>query len=349
MSGLVSGVAVSLLVDDGGDAPAAQTQATPDPAPARTPEETITRVAEAAMASVVTVLNEGEPRVEDGLTVTTVNGGSGVIIDSRGFVVTNEHVVNAPGTLSVLLPNGEQRPAVLVSDDAPFTDLAVLQIPEGGLSALPFGDSASLQVGQTVLAVGSALYEFGNSVSSGIVSGLGRRYLREGIYMEDLIQTDAAINTGNSGGPLVTLDGRMVGLIANVVRRIDGAENVHGISFAISTRTIAPILDSILRTGSFPRPYFGVEHLDLDVPTAANLGVPVSEGALVQSVFEASPAAQAGIEPGDVILSVGDAEISGGFTFLNTLTLVAPDARVPVALLRGEDVMQVSVQLVPRP
>ena len=305
-------------------------------------------MAAAASASVVTVYNEGEPRVENGLTVTTVNSGSGVVVDSGGFVVTNEHVVHAPGTLSVLLSNGEQRPAIVVSHDAPFTDLAVLQIPEGGLSALAFGDSATLQVGQTVLAIGSALYEFGNSVSAGIVSGLERRYLREGIYMEDLIQTDAAINTGNSGGPLVTLDGRMVGLIANVVRRIDGAENVQGISFAISTRTMAPILDSILRTGSFPRPYFGIEHLDLDVPTAAELGVSVSRGALVQGVLEGSPAAQAGIEQGDVILSVGGAEITEGFTFLNTLTLVASDERVPVALLRGEDVMQISVQLVPR-
>jgi S1-C subfamily serine protease len=224
----------------------------------------------------------------------------------------------------------------------------VLQIPEGGLSALAFGDSATLQVGQTVLAIGSALYEFGNSVTSGIVSGLQRRYLREGIYMEDLIQTDAAINTGNSGGPLVTLDGRMVGLVSNVVRRIEGAENVHGISFAISTRTMAPILDSILRTGSFPRPYFGVEHLDLDVPTAAQLGLSTSQGALVQGVLADSPAAQAGIQQGDVILSVDGAEINEGFTFLNTLAILAPDEQVPVSLLRGQDVVQVSVQLVPR-
>ena len=332
------------------DAQPAAVAATTGPSPTRTltPEETITRVAEAAVASVVTVLNEGETRVENGLAVSTVNSGSGIIIDPAGFVVTNEHVVHEPGTLSVVLSNGEQRPAILISHDAPFTDFAVLQIPEGGLSALAFGDSAELNVGQTVLAVGSALYEFGNSVSYGIVSGLERRYLREGIYMEDLIQTDAAINTGNSGGPLVTLDGRMVGMVSNVVRTVGGAENVHGISFAISTRTMAPIIDSILRTGSFPRPYFGIEQLDLDVPTAAELGLPVPTGALVQSVIAGSPAADAGIQEGDVILAVGGAEISDGFTFLNTLALVAPDERVPVDLLRGEDVMQISVQLVPR-
>jgi S1-C subfamily serine protease len=111
---------------------------------------------------------------------------------------------------------------------------------------------------------------------------------------------------------------------------------------------MAPIIDSILRTGSFPRPYFGIEQLDLDVPTAAELGLPVPTGALVQSVIAGSPAADAGIQEGDVILAVGGAEISDGFTFLNTLALVAPDERVPVDLLRGEDVMQISVQLVPR-
>jgi len=350
VSGLASGALVAVLMDGNDDPASVAVAPTAGPSPARTltPEETITRVAEAAARSVVTVFNEGEARVENGLTVSTVNSGSGVIIDPAGFVVTNEHVVHEPGTLSVVLSNGEQRPAILVSHDAPFTDLAVLQIPEGGLSALPFGDSGALDVGQTVLAVGSALYEYGNSVTYGIVSGIERRYLREGIYMEDLIQTDAAINTGNSGGPLVTLDGRMVGMVSNVVRTVGALENVHGISFAISTRTMAPIIDSILSTGSFPRPYFGIEHLDLDVPTAAELGLQVPRGALVQSVIAGSPAADAGIAEGDVILAVADAEISEAFTFLNTLTRVAPDERVPVTLLRGEDVMQLAVQLVPR-
>ncbi len=337
-------------MDNGDSASHADASPTRSPSPTRTltPEETMVKVAEAAKASVVTVFNEGETRIENGLEVQTVNSGSGVIIDSTGFVLTNEHVVHEPGTLSVVLNNGEQRPAILVSQDAPFTDLAILQIPDGGLTALPIGDSANLQAGQPVFAIGSALYEYGNSVTSGVVSGLERRYLREGIYMEDLIQTDAAVNTGNSGGPLVTMDGRMVGLVSNVVRSVNGIENVQGIAFAISTRTIVPIIDSILRTGSYPRPYFGIQQLDLDVPTAAGLGLPVSQGALVQGVDGGSPAEDAGIQEGDVILSVGGVDITENYTFLNTLTLVAPDDRIPVELLRGGDVMQISVQLVPR-
>jgi 2-alkenal reductase len=199
-----------------------------------------------------------------------------------------------------------------------------------------------------VIAIGSALFEYDNSVTVGVVSGLGRRYLREGIFMEDLIQTDAAINTGNSGGPLITLDGRVVGLVSNVVRRIAGFENIQGISFAISSRTMAPILDSIKRSGSFPRPYFGVEHLDLDVPTATQMGLGTPEGALVQQVFPGSPAAGAGIRAGDVILVLGNSEVNEGYTFLNALSVVAPNARVPVRLLRGETVVDVAVQLVPR-
>ena len=111
---------------------------------------------------------------------------------------------------------------------------------------------------------------------------------------------------------------------------------------------MAPLLDSILRTGGFPRPYTGIEHLDLDVPTAASLGLPVPVGALVESVEAGSPAADAGIMEGDIILALGGAEISEAYTFLNALRAVAPDERIPVELLRGEDVMQISVQLVPR-
>lgn len=350
LSGLASGAVVAVLTDNGGTTPSQAAEGTRSPSPTRTltPEETLTRVAETASNSVVTVVNEGDTRVENGLSVQTVNSGSGVIIDSAGFILTNEHVVHEPGTLSVVLNNGEQRPAKLISQDAPFTDLAVLQIPEGGLTALTLGDSANLHVGQSVLAIGSALYEYDNSVTSGIVSGLGRRYLRNGIFMEDLIQTDAAVNTGNSGGPLITSDGRMVGLVSNVVRSVNGFENVQGIAFAISTRTIVPIVDAILSNGSFPRPYFGVDQLDLDVPTAAQMNLPVSQGALVQSVEAGSPAEQAGIQQGDIILNLGGSDISEEFTYLNALAIVAPDDRIPVTLLRNGETMQISVQLVPR-
>lgn len=350
VAGAVSGSIVALLMDDSGDA-ASTEQSLTQPSPTRSaePDENIIEVAARAMPSVVTIINQGEVMInEDGLAVEPLNSGSGVIVDEAGFIITNEHVVSAPGSLSVVLDSGEQRPAVLVSHDAPFTDLAVLQIPQGGLRALPFGDSDQLEVGQTVLAIGSALFEYRNSITTGIISGVDRRYLRQGIFLEDLIQTDAAINTGNSGGPLVTLDGRMVGLVSNVVRSIGEFENVQGISFAISSRTIAPIVEAILTRGAYPRPYFGIEHRDLDVPSANELGLPTSQGALVEEVFPASPAAEAGVEPGDIVLAVGENEIDENFTFLNALAEVGAADRVPVQLLRNDEVVQLSLQLAPR-
>jgi S1-C subfamily serine protease len=347
IAGVASGATVSFLARDDAEPAAA---ASPSPPPRATPgDAAVVQAASRALPAVVTIINQGAVRLgEDGLAVESVSSGSGVIFDAAGFIVTNEHVVREPGTLSVVLNNGEQRPAVLVSHDAPFTDLAVLRIPEGGLSPLPLGDSAQLQLGQTVLAVGSALFEYRNSVSIGIVSGLERRYLRQGIYMEDLIQTDAAVNTGNSGGPLVTLDGRMVGLVSNVVRRIAGFENVQGISFAISSRTMAPILESIRTRGYHPRPYFGIEHIDLDVLTAFELGTLADRGALVEDVYADSPASSAGLERGDIVLAVGPYELGEDFTFLNALALLQPDQRVQVHALRGGDVQAFTVQLVPR-
>jgi serine protease Do len=347
IAGIVSGSAVAFLVDGSENSEEPANQASPTrTAPA---QDEVAQVAARAVQSVVTVINQGGVSPdESGLPVESVSSGSGVIVDETGFVVTNEHVVHEPGNLSVVLNSGEQRPAVLVSSDAPFTDLAVLRIPEGSLRALPLGDSSRLTQGQPVTAIGSALFEYQNSVTTGVISGLQRRYLRAGIFMEDLIQTDAAINTGNSGGPLVTLDGRMVGLVSNVVRRVAGFENVYGISFAISSRTMAPILQSIINTGSFPRPYFGIDHLDLDPPTAQQRGLSVPYGALIQNVFADSPASASGIQTGDVILSVGNIQIDENHTFLNGLALVAPAARVPIQLLRDNQPMQLIVQMVPR-
>jgi 2-alkenal reductase len=295
------------------------------------------------------VINEEPPHVdENGDTVQTVNSGSGFIFDANGYVVTNEHVIDQPGTLTVVLNDGQQRPATLVSDDAPFTDLAVLRIPGGGLTPLAFADSEKLVQGQTVIAIGSALFAYQNSVTSGVISGLKRRYLREGIYEEDLIQTDAAVNTGNSGGPLVTLDGKVVGMVSNVVRRIANSDTVQGISFAISSRTIVPLIQEIVRSGRFPRPYFGIEDQDLDPSVGLPNGVTADHGALVTSVISGSPAAQAGIQNGDIILKLGNSDITPDFTFLNALALVAPSDKVPLQLQRGTSVINLNVQMVPR-
>src|SRR3989304_3600610 len=195
-----------------------------------------------ALPAVVTVINE-LPAAQGG----GVAGGAGFIADARGFVVTNEHLVSVQGKLSVVLNDGEIRPAELVSHDAPFTDLAVLRIPAGGLTALDLGDSEALALGETLIALGSPDIDYRNSVTVGVVSGLGRRKLLGGIYREDLIQTDAAINVGSSGGPLVNLRGEVVGVVS--FRDIGAEDPLFGISFAISSRTMRPIVEPIIARG----------------------------------------------------------------------------------------------------
>lgn len=338
--GAASGAVVSLLIDDGASSPAAATRVV------TSEESAVTDAVAAAAPAIVTIVNERPPFVDDqGRVVEGIAVGSGVIIDARGFIVTNEHVVHDAGTLSVVLHNGDERPAILVSHDAPFTDLAVLQIPEGGLKALPLADSASLKIGQTVIAVGSALFEYRNSVTVGVVSGLGRRYLRENVYMEDLIQTDAAINSGNSGGPLLTTGGEVVGLTTNVVRRIGNTENVYGIAFAISSRTMLPIVRGIIERGGFPRPYLGIDHIDIDALVAQERGLRTDRGALVQRVVGGSPAEQGGVRAGDIILRLGRLELNEDLPFINALARQTPQERIPVQLVRDGRALEVQVQV----
>lgn len=341
MGGAAAGAAVSFVMSD--DTPSADEATTQQLASV---EDAVTEAVGRAIPSIVTIINQKEPyQDEQGRTVEGLAIGSGVIVDPAGFVLTNEHVIHDRGKLSVVLNNGEERPAKLVAHDAPFTDLSVLQIPGGDLKALPFGDSARLKLGQTIIAIGSALFEYRNSVTVGVVSGLGRRYLRENVMMEDLIQTDAAINSGNSGGPLITTSGQVVGLTTNVVRRIGTTENVYGIAFAISSRTMQPIVKSIIERGFYPRPYIGVDHLEIDSTVAQQQNLRVDHGALVQRVVDGSPAQSAGIRPGDIILRLGRLELSEDIPFINALARLSPNERAPVQLIRDGRLVDVTVQV----
>jgi serine protease Do len=345
VAGALSGALVSVTLDKGDSSTTSRGGSLPRGVSGDVFAETTAFV----LPGVVTIINEQPPRPDNlGRLVENVSVGSGVIVDQRGFVVTNEHVVRGMGKLTVVLNDGVERPATLVSHDAPFTDLAVLRIQEGGFKALRFGDSDTLALGQSVVAIGSALFEYRNSVTIGVISGLHRRWLREGIYMEDLVQTDAAINAGNSGGPLVSLDGEVVGLTTNVVRRLGPAENVYGIAFAISSNTMEPIVRSIIQRGQFPRPYFGVEHQDIDADFLETYESPVERGALVRRVFERSPAQAAGLRAGDVILRIGRTEINEEQTFLNALARVGVNERVPVQFWRGGSISEVLLETTPR-
>ena len=343
--GALSGGAVSMLLDDSSsEGTAAEGNTAPQPA-----DGTAAATVEAALPSVVTIINEQPDRQDaQGNIIGTVAVGSGFIIDARGYIVTNEHVINDVGQLTVVLANGEERPATLVSHDAPFTDLAVIKVQEGGLQALRWEDSERLALGQPVIAIGTALFEFRNSVTVGVVSGLQRRWLRQGVYMEDLIQTDALLNAGNSGGPLLTLDGEVAGINSTVVRTIDGTETVTGVAFAISSRTAQPIVQSIIDKGTNARPYFGIDHQNIDQELLLTTNLRIDHGAIVQRVTGGSPAAQAGIQAGDVLLRLGRFDISEEQPFINVLSRVGLNDRVEVQVWRDGRVFNTTVQVQPR-
>jgi S1-C subfamily serine protease len=347
LAGLVAGAAGGataslILKDDNGGSPTVSSRRAAD-------EGAVALVVDAVLPSVVSIINE-QDAVPDGAgnLVQDVNAGSGVIVDERGYILTNDHVIRSGGKLTVVLNNGEERPATVVGSDAPFTDIAVIKIAPGGLKPLPFGDSDSLVLGQGVVAIGSAYFEYKNSVTSGIVSGLHRRWLREGVYMEDMVQTDAAINIGNSGGPLVNFSGEVIGLNTNVVRSFGTGDTVFGIAFAISSKTMSPIVKSIIDKGQYPRPYFGIDHQTVDYDLVRSQNLKVDHGALVSRVIAGSPAAKAGLRTGDVILRIGKVDLTEEQPFINALSQAGVNESVPVQVFRDGRVSQLTIDLVPR-
>lgn len=282
------------------------------------------------------------PRVrENGTELREIGGGSGFIVSNDGLIVTNRHVVDdAAAMYSVLLNDGTAYDAVVLARD-PQLDIAILKIDEPLESSLVyarFGDSESLQLGETVIAIGNALAEFRNSVSVGVVSGLSRSIVASDAMgrseqLDQVIQTDAAINPGNSGGPLVNLDGEVVGVNVATSR---GADNI---GFALPAHIVARVVDSVREHGEIIRPYLGVRYVMLNQELAERNDLGVDYGALVIggqteaefAVQPGSPAAEAGITAGAVITAIDGVE-------LREVDLAS--------LLRGKEVGQeVEVQL----
>jgi S1-C subfamily serine protease len=303
-------------------------------------DSAITDAVDKAVPAVVTILNTLSSGPGPELQETAA--GSGVIVSSSGYIVTNDHVVRDAQQIQVVLHDGRQFPATLVSSDDPFTDLAVVKIDPGSeqLTALSWGDSDALKLGQRVAAIGSALNEFRNSVTVGVVSGSHRTWSREGVVMEDLIQTDAAVNHGDSGGALINAEGELVGLNTSVIRSTESGEVVEGIAFAISSKTAEPIVQAIVDDGSYPRAFLGITHQDI---LDNSQRFPVDHGALVVRVSAGSPAESAGIETGDIILKMGDIELSENMPFLNALGRLQPNEPATLLIQRGESQMTVTM------
>lgn len=264
--------------------------------------------------------------------------GSGVIFTPDGFVLTNSHVVERGGAIGVTLPDGRTMRADLIGRDAD-TDLAVIRIDGASLPWARFGDSRKLRVGQLVVAVGNP-YGFDHSVTAGVVSALGRSLRSQSLrLMEDIIQTDAALNPGNSGGPLVTSWGDVVGINTAVLA---GAQ---GLCFAIASNTARFVASRLIRDGRVRRSYIGIVGQQTPIPRAlarANQ-LAASSGVVVASVEPGSPASAAGLREGDVLLAFADRPITGIDDLHRSLTDEAIGRSVVLTLLRGGDRHQVTV------
>ncbi len=313
-------------------------------------ESEITNVVETVGPAVVTVTATVQTTSTSWFNYnynqTGTSMGSGVIISEDGYILTNNHVIENAIELSVELANGTVLPAKLVSSDE-FSDLAVLKA-EGTMPAVArLGDSTLLKSGETVIAIGSPLGNFKNTVTVGVISATGR-FLEtsSGYQMENLIQTDAAINQGNSGGPLVNLAGEVIGINVMIVRGSSSTStSAEGLGFAIPSETARIISEQIIRTGKFSRPYLGINWADVTPRMARNYRLPVEYGVYLMQVQSGSPADQAGMREGDIITRIGDYTISADSSFYNCLFKYSPNDVVEIEINRNGTAMTLSVTL----
>ena len=260
---------------------------------------------------------------------STGGSGSGFVFAADGLILTNSHVVEGARRITVTTLEAERLSADLVGDD-PHTDLAVLRVSSGGLRAAPLGDSSSLRPGQLVVAIGNP-FGFQHTVTAGVVSALGRSLRARTVRLiENLIQTDAALNPGSSGGPLVASGGAVVGVNTAVI--LGG----QGIAFAVPTTTASRVISAILRFGRVRRSYLGVTGQEAAIPRrlAHTHGLATDRGLAVTDVSRGSPADRAGVKAGDLIVDFDGIPVGGADDLHRLLTEDRIDRSVPVRLIR---------------
>jgi 2-alkenal reductase len=309
-------------------------------------ETTVTQVVEQVGPAVVTVAGTVQIQVMPfGRTATGEVSGSGVFISDEGYILTNNHVVEDTIELWVVLADGTRQKASLVGTDI-FADLAVLKTNGPAPAVAVLGNSDTLDPGETVIAIGSPLGDFTNSVTVGVVSATGRSIdTGLGYQIQDLVQTDAAINQGNSGGPLVSLAGEIIGINTLVVRASETGTVAEGLGFAIPSNTAAAVAEQIIETGNFARPYLGIQWQAVTPNLARRYRLPVEWGVYVTEVISGSPAAQAGLKVGDIIRQVGGVELDETHAYINTLFQFKPGETLTIRLVRNGDEKIVQVVL----
>jgi serine protease DegQ len=279
---------------------------------------------------------DGPPQAQTGM-------GSGVIVSTDGYLLTNNHVVEGVDDIEVLLSDGRRAKAKVVGND-PETDLAVLKVDLDKLPAITFGNADALQVGDVVLAIGNP-FGVGQTVTSGIVSALGRNQLGINTF-ENFIQTDAAINPGNSGGALVDANGNLMGINTAIYSRSGGS---LGIGFAIPVSTGRMVMESLIRDGEVTRGWIGVEPRDLTPEMADTFNLPIKQGVLITGVLQGGPASEGGIRPGDVVTRVAQTPVTNTSQLLNAVAALKPHSEASIGVQRGSEALEVSVKVAQRP
>ncbi|MGY4893512.1 MAG: S1C family serine protease [Candidatus Saccharimonadota bacterium] len=302
-------------------------------------EGSIAAVAEKVGPSVVSILTETEVRSYFG-TSTGEGAGTGIVVSEDGYILTNNHVIDGATTVSVVDSSGELYEDVTVVGRDPLNDVAFLKIKsDTKFTPATLGNSATLRTGQQVVAIGNALGQYSNTVTSGIVSGTGRPVTASSgngqtESLTDLIQTDASINPGNSGGPLVNMAGQVIGINTAI------AEDANGIGFAIPINSTKGILAGVLETGKVSRAYFGVNYLTVTPDVAREFDLSVTKGAYVyasgssSAVVANSPADKAGIKDGDIITKINNDEIGPSGSLSSIIGQYRPGDTVTITYLR---------------
>jgi len=269
--------------------------------------------------------------------------GSGVIVSPEGYILTNNHVVEAADEIEVALADGRKAAAKVVGAD-PETDLAVVKITLPNLPAITLGHAEQARVGDVVLAIGNP-FGVGQTVTMGIISALGRSHLGINTF-ENFIQTDAAINPGNSGGALTDTNGNLLGINTAIYSRSGGS---LGIGFAIPVSTVKTVMDSIIKTGQVVRGWIGVEPQDITPELAESFGLNTKTGAIIAGILKNGPADKAGMKPGDILVAINGKPVNDTTEMLNLIAQLAPGERAEMKVLRKGREAALSVVVGKRP
>lgn len=324
-------------------------------APSPTPQEitiqtvnidmAVTQAVEKVGPAVVTVVGALPDQMTFfGMVSGGTSSGSGVIISDKGYIITNNHVIEGADSLKVILANGDERPARIIGSDQ-FSDLAVLKV-DGSLPAVAeFGNSDVLKPGESVIAIGSPLGNFKNTVTTGVISATGRSLdSGKGYLLENLLQTDAAINQGNSGGPLVNLAGQVIGINTLIVRDSQASSTVvEGLGFSVPSSTVNIVAEQITANGSVARPYMGIQYQSIDPTIARRYNLAAQWGVYVGVIDPNGPAAKAGLQVGDIITQIGDYPLDENRPYLNALFHYLPGDTVTLKVARNSQILELTL------